>query len=76
MKEGSVLVAESNRGKRHKKYGLGDMFTMRICPMCGKDFVIGDAGTYAYQKQVNGRHQNYCSWGCMRTHLRELGKIE
>lgn len=75
MTEDSEAVAESKKGKKHKQYGLGDMFTMRICPVCGKDFIIMDAGAYAYQKQVGKKHLNYCSWGCMRKHMRELGKI-
>ena len=70
MTEDSEAVAESKKGKKHKQYGLGDMFTMRTCPM-----IIMDAGVYAYQKQVGKKHYSYCSWGCMRKHLRELGKI-
>lgn len=66
-------VAES---KRHKKYnGLSDMFNMQECPVCGKSYIIMDARTYAYQKQIGKKHMYFCSWGCYRKFLRDTGRL-
>lgn len=62
--------------ERKKKYGgLSDMFNLQICPVCGKDYIIQHTADWAYQKQIGTKHLYYCSWGCMRKHLRELGRI-
>ena len=38
----------------------------RICPICGRSFIISDPDTYAY----TANKKYFCSWGCLRKHRR------
>lgn len=60
-------------GDFKKKYGLGDMFTVRECYVCGKDFVVQDTGGYVYKTIDKNRLQYFCSWSCMQKFRRKKG---
>lgn len=70
-------MAEKSEYKRPHKYrGLQDMFCVRYCDVCGKDFVVLDAGSYVYQKYYNNKHYYFCGYNCSRKWQREKGLIK
>lgn len=47
-------------------YSLG---TMKICPICGKEFLMKDAAEWAYKRprpREYGNVTHFCSWRCLR----------
>lgn len=78
MQEGSDQVAE-NKGnekvkKPHKRYDpLKDMFNVQNCPICGRDFVIPDAGLWTYKRRggKDGKKMFYfCTYGCKNKYVK------
>lgn len=63
-----------SKKRKHKVYGLGDMFTARTCGECEKEFIIPDAGTYAYKDYKGNRLKYFCSWKCLQAFRKEKGK--
>ena len=43
------------------------LITERVCPICGKQFIIHDLQDYTYKMTLNKKDiQYYCSWTCYR----------
>lgn len=69
--EDSEAVAEPK--KRHKPYtGLNDMFNMKNCPVCGKEYIVS-CQEWVYKKTYDGKLHYFCSYNCMRKRLKEKG---
>lgn len=64
-----VLGAAAGR----KRYGLNDMFAVRSCSVCGKEFVVSDPSCYAYKRNDGNRLSYFCSWGCLQAFRRKKG---
>ena len=70
-------VAEGRARKPHKKYGgLADMFNVKVCPVCGKEFIVHDVHEWAYKRTINNNLRYFCSYGCKQKQLRAMGIIK
>ena len=69
-------MARSDYVRPHKYRGLQDMFMVRYCPVCGKDFVVPDSKLYAYKQRAGSDTLYFCRYNCKRQYLREKGLIK
>ena len=62
------------RKRRHQSanpYACYSLGQMRVCPICGREFLIPDMGMWAFKKyhtKQNGSTVSFffCRWSCMR----------
>ena len=47
-----------------KKGLFENMFCVRYCDVCGKDFVVQEPKLYAWRRVKNNRLKYFCSYTC------------
>lgn len=50
-----------------------NMFCVRYCDVCGKDFVVQEPKMYAWRRVVKNRLKYYCSYTCYRQSEKKTG---
>lgn len=50
-----------------------NMFCVRYCEVCGKDFVVQEPKMYAWRRVIKNRLKYYCSYTCYRQAEKKTG---